>query len=101
VTGWRHYRSLSDQLQIARNHHQQFVEIIRDAASQLTDKVEFLGMPKHCFRLAAIGNLVVEAPVGLGELARSLDDQLLEIAIDAPSFLLRGTHAEQRTHRGD
>jgi len=55
---------------------------MRDAASQLTDKVEFLGMLKHCFRLAAIGNLVAEAPVGLGELARSLDDQLLETAID-------------------
>jgi hypothetical protein len=42
------------------------IEIMRDAASQLTDKVEFLGMPKHCFRLAAIGNLVAEAPVGVG-----------------------------------
>jgi hypothetical protein len=31
------------------------IGIMRDAASQLTDKVEFLGMPKHYFRLAAAG----------------------------------------------
>src|SRR5271167_451458 len=35
------------------------------------------------------------------QLPRSFGDQLLEIAVDAPSFLLRATQAEQRVHRGD
>lgn len=58
-------------------------------------------MPKRCFRLAAIGDLVGEALVGISQLPRSFGDQLLEIAVDAPSFLLRATQAEQRVHRGD
>ena len=62
---------------------------MRDPASQLADQVELLGMPKRCFRLAAIGDLVGEAPAGVGELARSFGDQLLEIAIDAPSLPAR------------
>jgi hypothetical protein len=58
-------------------------------------------MPKRRLHLAAIGDLVGKVPVGLGELARSFGDQLLEVAIDAPSFLFRVTHAEQWLHRGD
>jgi hypothetical protein len=58
-------------------------------------------MPERCFRLAAIGDLVGETPVGLSRLPRSFGDQLLEIAIDAPSFLLRVPQAEQRVYRGD
>jgi len=92
---------LSDQLQIARNYHQQVVEIMRDGASQLTHRVEFLVCQSTAFawRRSAISS--PRRRLASASSARSLDDQLLEIAIDAPGFLLRVTHAEQRMHHCD
>jgi hypothetical protein len=72
-----------------------------DPAGLLADQVELLGVPQRRLRLAAIGDLVREASVGLSELVRSFVDQLLEIAIDAPSLLLCLAQAEQHMHRGD
>jgi hypothetical protein len=74
-------KGLEDQLQIARDDHQQGIEIMRDSTGQLADQFELLGMPKRCVHLAAIGDLVGKVPVGLGELARPFGDQLLEVAM--------------------
>src|SRR5262245_58333231 len=69
--------------------------------SQLTDQIKLLGVPEGGLRLAPIGDLVGEASIGLGKFVRSLVDQLLEIAINAPSFLFGIAHAEQRVYSGD
>jgi hypothetical protein len=74
--------TLMYQFQIARDDHQQIVEIMGDPTGQLADQIELLSMPERGLRLAAIGDLVGEAPVGLGELARSLGHQLFEITVD-------------------
>jgi len=73
---------------------------MRNSTGQLADQVQLLGTPKRRVRLV-IGDLTGETRVGLGELARSFGDQLLEVTIDAPSFLFRVTHAGQRMHSGE
>ena len=46
---------------------------MRNPAGKLADQVELLGMPKRCFRLAAIGDLVGEASVP----RKPIDDEQL------------------------
>jgi hypothetical protein len=66
--------SLVNQFQISRDDHQQIVEIMCDPTGQLTDQIELLGVPECRLRLSPLGDLVGEAPVGLGELVRSFVD---------------------------
>jgi hypothetical protein len=72
-----------------------------DPAGQLADQIELLSVPERGLRLAAIGDLVGEAPVGLGELTRSLGYQLFEITVDPSRFLLCSAHSKQRVYCGD
>ena len=44
-----------DHFQARDDHRQQIVEVVRDAAGKLADRVELLGVPQHLLRLAALG----------------------------------------------
>ena len=55
-------RVLAQQLQIAHHRHQQVVEVVRDAAGELTDALHFLGLQKLVLRpLARQTSLAVRA----------------------------------------
>jgi hypothetical protein len=94
------FKGLEDQLQIARDDHQQVIEIMGDSTGQLANQFELLGMPERRVHLAAIGDLVGKVPVGLGELARSFGDQILEVAM-MRWVSCSVTQAEQHMDRGD
>jgi hypothetical protein len=64
----------TQQLGIGADHGQQIVEIVRDAAGQLPDRLETVGMAQRRFRLFPFGDFALEPAIDLGQGAGSLLD---------------------------
>jgi hypothetical protein len=64
-------QALAQQVEIAHHGHQQIVEVVRDAAGELPDRLHFLCLPQLLLRLFAGGDF-------LHQVGRALLDALLE-----------------------
>ena len=89
----------ADHLHAADDHREQIVEVVCDAAGELPDRLQLLCMPQHLFGLAALGDLDLEAAVGLGQLARPLGDLQLQALVHPAHRLLRAAHPQQCPRR--
>jgi hypothetical protein len=68
-----------EHIEAAGNHHQQIVEVVRDATRQLSDGFDLLRMAKRLLDASTLLHFDAQLLVGLLERSRALDDELLEL----------------------
>src|SRR6266446_1610181 len=76
---------------IAADHHEQIVEVVRDTAGKLSDRLHSLSLAQCGLSLLALPDLDLEAPVN----ARQIAGAFVHLRLDAPG--ISGTEQEQCT----
>ena len=90
---------LAQQVEISHHRHQQVVEIMRDAAGQLADRLEFLRLPQLFLGTFALCHLGHHGDLHFPEFGRAFGDAFLEdFLLPKLPFLLQPTF---RDIRGD
>ena len=79
-------RRLRSKLQIAEDHHQQIVEVVRDAAGELAEALQLLHLVHLRERRLALARALLDAlfqlGVGLRQFGGALRDATLELAVE-------------------
>ena len=92
------------QLQIAHDGGEHVVEVVRDAAGELADRLQLLRLVQRRLGLLASGDLDLQPVVGLGQLAGAFGDLRLQEAGLHPAFhlprLQPGRHRVERLRQG-
>ena len=91
----------SKKLEIAGNHRQQIVEIVRDPAGQLAHQLHLFGEPQRRLGLAALLDFRLQKAIGLLEFPGSLDHALFELAVEPAQLAFGMPGPQQRPHRRD
>ena len=77
-------RARANKIEVADHRGQQIVEVVGDAAGEMTDRLHLLCLHQRSFGLLALSDLEPQAFVGLGEIARSFLDPPLQGLIEPP-----------------
>ncbi len=85
----------ADHFQAADDDRKQIVEVVRDAACQLTDHFELLRVPQQLLGLAPFGDFEFEPTIRLGQFTGAFRDLMFQHIIQPTQFLFRAPHAQQ------
>jgi hypothetical protein len=78
-----------EEVEAAREHHQQVVEVVRDAAGELAHPLQFLRLAQRVLGLEALGHLGEDLGIGVLQLAGALGDGALQPVVRAAQRGLR------------
>ena len=90
-----------DEAEVADDDGEQVVEIMRDAAGQLADRLQPLHLPQRAGDALALLDLGDELPIAGGELGRALAHAVFQRLVEAAQLGLRVAAVGQVLHRPD